>query len=186
VETMRQAPPQLITRPTLRLLEDGALAGEWHLDPRRTSIRLKAKVMSLIPVKGTFHEVSGRGIVTRDGRVSGTVTVAATSVATGITRRDTHLRSADIFDSGKHPHITFTADDIRPSGKGVNVSGALTVRGQARPLSFEAIASMQGDGEIWLDGAARVNRGDFGLLWKPDYRASMTIVLIIHAVFARA
>jgi polyisoprenoid-binding protein YceI len=111
--------------------------------------------------------------------------VAAASIDTRITRRDTHLRSADIFDSGKHPHITFTVDGIRPSAQGVAVTGALTVRDCTRPLSFDATASVQGDGEIWLDGAARINRAYFGLTWKLDYGASMTIILTIHAVFTR-
>jgi hypothetical protein len=31
------------------------------------------------------------------------------------------------------------------------VAGALTVRDRTRPLSVDAAASVQGDGEIWLD-----------------------------------
>ena len=72
-----------------------------------------------------------------DGEVSGTVTVAAASIDTNNTRRDTHLRSTDFFDSGNHPDITFTADGIRPSGQGVAVTGAPTVRGRTRPLSLD-------------------------------------------------
>jgi polyisoprenoid-binding protein YceI len=46
--------------------------------------------------------------VPADGTVNGTVTVAAASIETKNTRRDTHLRSADFFDSGNYPDITFT------------------------------------------------------------------------------
>jgi polyisoprenoid-binding protein YceI len=143
-----QAPSGQMTGPALRaLLEDGALAGEWVLDPRRSSIRLKSKVMGLVRVNGVFREVSGHGTVSADGEVSGALTVAAASIDTGNTRRDTHLRSADIFDSGSHPHITFTAGGIRPSGQGAAVTGALTVRGRTRPLSFDAVASVPGNGK---------------------------------------
>ena len=65
------------------------------------------------------------------------------------------------------------------------MTGALTVRGRTRPLSFEAVATAQSEREIWLDASARINRGDFGLTWKPDYRASMIITLLIHAVLGR-
>jgi polyisoprenoid-binding protein YceI len=114
-----------------------------------------------------------------------TVTVTAASIDTKNTRRDTHLRSADFFDSDNNPDITFTADGIRASGQGVAVAGALTVRGRARPLSFDAAASVQGDGEIWLDAEVRVNRADFGLTWNLMGMVSMNNTLTIHAVFTR-
>lgn len=181
-----QAPSGQMTGPALRaLLEDGGLAGEWILDPLRSSIRLKSRSLGLFPVNGVFHEVSGHGTVSADGEASGTLTVAVASIDTGYTRRDTHLRSAEIFDTGNHPHITFTAGGIRPSGRGVAVAGTLTVRGRARPLSFDAAASLPGDGEIWLDATARINRADFGLTWKFDDLASKSNTLIIQAAFAR-
>jgi polyisoprenoid-binding protein YceI len=181
-----RAPSRQMTGPELRArLEDRTLAGEWVLDPRRSSVRLKTKTMGLVPVNGVFGEVHGHGSVSADGEVRGTLAVAAASIDTRNTRRDTHLRSADIFDSGNHPHITFHAESIRPSGQGAAVTGALTVRGRTRPLSFHAIASVPGDGEIWLDAGARINRADFGLTWNSDGMASMTSTVIIHAVFAR-
>jgi polyisoprenoid-binding protein YceI len=181
-----QAPSGQLTAPAVRaLLGDGAMAGKWILDPRKSSIRLKTKVMGLAPVNGIFREVGGNGAVSPDGEVSGTVTVAAASIDTKNSRRDTHLRSADFFDSGNHPDITFTADGIRPSGHGVAVTGALTVRDRTRPLSFDAAASVQSDGEIWLDAEVHLNRADFGLTWNWMSMVSMNNTLTIHAVFAR-
>ena len=180
------APSGQSTAPEVRaLLADGALAGEWVLDPRKSSIRLKSKSMGVIPVNGVFREVSGHGTVSPGGEVSGTVTVAAASIDTKNTRRDTHLRSADFFDSGNHPDITFTADDIQPSGQGVAVTGTLTVRGRTRPLSFDAVASVQGDGGIWLDAEVHVNRADFGLTWNQLGMVAVNNTLTIHAVFTR-
>jgi polyisoprenoid-binding protein YceI len=111
--------------------------------------------------------------------------VAAASIDTKNTWRDRHLRSADFFDSGNHPRITFTADSIRPAGQGLAVTGALTVRGRTRPLSFDAAAYVQGDGEIWLDTEVHINRADFGLTWNPLGMASMDNTLAIHAVFTQ-
>ena len=180
-----QAPSGPMTAPVQALLTDGALAGEWALDPGKSSIRLKNRsTWGLIRVNGVFREVSGNGSVYPDGQVSGTITVAAASIDTKNTRRDTHLRSADFFDSASHPDIIFTADGIRPSGQGIAVSGALTVRGRTRPLSLAAVASVQG-GEIWLDAEVGVNRADFGLTWNLMGLVSMNNTLTIHAVFIR-
>ena len=168
------------------LLTDGALAGTWVLDSRRSSIRLQNRSMrGLIRVHGVFREVSGTGIVGPDGAVSGTVTVAAASIDTKNTRRDTHLRSADFFDSGNHPDITVTAGAIRASGPGALVTGTLTVRGRTRPLSFDVAASVLDDCEIWLDAEVPVNRADFGLTWNLLGLISMDNTLTIHVVFTR-
>jgi polyisoprenoid-binding protein YceI len=176
---------QSTAREVRALLADGALAGDWVLDPGESSIRLKSRSMALIPVNGVFREVRGNGTVAADGEVSGTVTVAAASIDTNNARRDTHLRSADFFDSGNHPDITFTAGGIRASGQGVAVTGTLTVRGRTRPLAFGAAASVQGDGGIWLDAEVHVNRADFGLTWNRLGMVANNNTLIIHAVFTR-
>jgi polyisoprenoid-binding protein YceI len=180
MDTHREAAPALRA-----LLRDGELAGEWILDSRRSSIRLTNKVLGLLSVNGVFHEISGHGTVSADGQASGTVAAAATSVDTRNTRRDTHLRSAEIFDSGNHPQIVFTVDGIRPADRGVTVTGALTARGRTRPLSFDAVSTLPGDGEIQLDAEVRIDRTAFGLRWKGDGIAAKTTVLTIHAVFTR-
>ncbi len=182
-----QATPGQMTAPAVRaLLEDGTLAGRWILDPRRSVVRLKNKSMAgLVRVNGVFREVSGNGSVSPDGEVTGALTVATASIDTRNGRRDTHLRSADFFDSANHPDITFTADSVRPSDHGVVVTGALTVRGRTRPLSFAAAAVVHGDGEVWLDAQVHINRADYGLTWNQLGMVSVHNTVTIHAVFTR-
>jgi polyisoprenoid-binding protein YceI len=177
---------QLTPPPLQALRDDGALAGEWLLDPRKSSIRLQSRSMwGLARVNGLFRDVSGNGTVGADGAISGTITVAAAFIDTQNTRRDTHLRSADFFDSSSNPDIVFSAAGIRPSGQGVTVTGTLMVRGRARPLSVDASASVQSDAEVWLDTVARINRADFGLTWNPMGMVGVNNTLAIHAVFIR-
>jgi polyisoprenoid-binding protein YceI len=174
-----------MTESALRaLIENGALAGEWVLDLRSSSIRLKTRSLGL-RVSGVFDQVSGHGTVSADGTVSGTITVAAASVNTHVTRRDEHLRSADIFDADNYPDISFSVEGVRPSGRGVAMTGALTVRGRTRPLSFNALTSFPNDGEVCLDTQVRINRADFDLTWKGHGLAAKTSTLAIHAVFIR-
>ena len=168
------------------LLQEQTLVGDWILDPRNSCIRLDNKSMwGLVPVKGVFREIAGHGSVSADGAVRGTIRVAAASIDTGNKRRDTHLRSADFFDSANNPNITFTTDGIRPSGQGVAVTGVLTVRDRTRPLAFEAAATFPEFGEICLDAEVHVNQVDFGLTWNLLGTVSKDNTLTIHAVFTR-
>ncbi len=168
------------------LLRDQKLAGTWTLDPSRSQVRLKSRSMwGMAPVKGVFRQVTGQGTVSAAGQVSGTITVAAASIDTKVAKRDTHLRSADFFDSENHPSIVFGVNGITPAGEGVTVTGTLTVRDRTRPLSFAAqVSSFDGD-EVSLDADVPVNRADFGLTWNQLGMASMNNTITIHAVFAK-
>ena len=169
------------------MLKDGTLAGSWTLDGSRSTIGLRSKSMwGLAPVKGVFRQVSGEGSVLPEGQVSGTITVAAASIDTKNKKRDTHLRSADFFDSGTHPQITVRVDRLTPSGQGVTVTGALTVRDHTQPLTFDATVSAVDGNEAQFDAEVPVNRADFGLTWNQMGMASMHNTITIHAVFTRS
>ncbi len=174
------------TTPDLQaLLKDAALAGSWTLDSSKSTVGLKSRSMwGLVPVKGVFRQVTGQGTVSPAGEVTGSVTVAAASVDTKNKRRDTHLRSADFFDSDTHPDITFTVNQVTPSGQGVTVSGGLTVRDQTKPVTFDAQASVDA-GEISLDAEVQINRTDFGLTWNQMGMAGVHNTITVHAVFTR-
>jgi polyisoprenoid-binding protein YceI len=181
------APSEQITVQALqKLLGGAALAGQWILDPSRSTVSLKNKSMGgLATVKGVFRQITGKGTVSPAGEVSGAITIASASIDTKNSRRDTHLRSADFFDCVNYPDITFTAEGIRPAGQGVTVTGILRVRDRARPLTFEGTAAVPGDGEVWLEAQLHVNQADFGLTWNRMGMVSMNNILTIHAVFTR-
>jgi polyisoprenoid-binding protein YceI len=161
------------------------LIGAWVLDPSASSVRLTSKVMGLIPVNGRFGQVTGGGTVGPDGQVRGTLVLAAASLDTRNQRRDTHLRSADFFDSDRYRDITFTADGITLREPGAVLTGALTVRGQTRPLSLPAAVCVHGGSEIGLDASVRINRADFGITWNALGLTSMKATVTVHAVFIR-
>jgi polyisoprenoid-binding protein YceI len=182
------APSEQMDAPALQaLLHDAAITGNWTLDGSRSTVRLQSKSMwGLAPVKGVFRQASGQGTVTPAGAVSGTLTVHAASIDTKNKKRDTHLRSADFFDSETHPQITFSSGGFAPSSQGVNVTGALTVRDQTRPVTFDATVSVVDGDEVWLDTEIQVDRADFGLTWNKLGIASMHNTITVHAVFTRA
>lgn len=174
---------ELTTSALQALLRDGTLAGAWTLDPARSEVRLETRhTWGLLPVHGVFRQVAGHGTVTAAGQVTGTLTVAAGSVDTKNKMRDKDLRSAKIFDTARHPDITYTVDGMRPASGGVRVTGSLTVRGRTRPLSFDAKVSATGS-EVRLDAEVPVNRADFGLTYSPLRMASLNNTIIVHTVF---
>src|SRR5580698_5241100 len=64
-------------------LADGSLAGNWTLDPARSTATLKSRsVWGLVPVKGTFRKIEGAGTVSPTGEVTGRIDLAADSLET--------------------------------------------------------------------------------------------------------
>jgi polyisoprenoid-binding protein YceI len=161
-------------------------AGEWTLDPSRSTVTLLSKSMwGLVPVRGAFRLLSGHGAVSPAGEVSGVLKVAAASIDTKVAKRDAHLRSADFFDAENHPDITFTVEGVQAAGQSVTITGLLTVRDRARPITFEAAVDVRADGEIWVDAQVQTDHTDFGITWNLFGTVAPTETLTVHAVFAR-
>jgi polyisoprenoid-binding protein YceI len=172
---------------TQALLADGKLAGSWTLDGARSSVGLRTKsVWGMVKVKGVFSQVSGTAVISAAGEATGTITVAAASIDTGVKKRDDHLRSADFFDAAKYPDITFSAASVTLTDEGAVVSGTLTVRDQTRPVTVSGTVSAHGADEISLDAELPVSRGEYGMSFNQLGMMSLDNIIAIHAVFARA
>jgi polyisoprenoid-binding protein YceI len=167
-------------------LADGSLAGTWTLDPARSTVALKSKsIWGMVPVKGTFTQVEGAGVVSEAGDVSGQVTVAAGSLDTKNARRDKHLRSKDFFLAEEYPSITFAVAKVTPAGDGLTVEGTLTVRDRTNPVTFNAVAVPDADGAVAVDATVEVDRSQYGLTWNKLGMSSVHNTITIHAVFTR-
>ena len=168
-------------------MRDGKLAGAWTLDGARSSVGLRTKsVWGLVKVKGVFGQVAGEAVISAAGEATGTITVAAASIDTGVKKRDDHLRSADFFDAAKYPDITFSATSVTLSGESATVSGTLTVRDQTRPVTVSGAVSAHGTDEISLDAELPVNRGQYGMSFNQLGMMSLDNIIAIHAVFTKA
>jgi polyisoprenoid-binding protein YceI len=172
---------------TEALLADGKLAGAWTLDGAKSSVGLRTKsVWGLVKVNGVFGQVTGAAVISAAGEATGTITVAAASIDTGVKKRDDHLRSADFFDAAKYPDITFSASSVALSGESATVSGTLTVRDQTRPVTVNGTVSAHGQDEISLDAELPVNRGHHGMSFNQLGMMSLDNIIVIHAVFTKA
>lgn len=147
------------------LFSDPASAGAWTADPAKSTVIVKAKSMwGLVPVKGRFTEFSGDGQLAAPQTVSGSVTIKAASLRTGIRKRDEHLHSADFFEAEKFPEIRVLisgADVV--DGDTIDLRADLTIKGTTKPLTLRTKVTPVGDGGMRLVTKATVNRQDFGV-----------------------
>jgi polyisoprenoid-binding protein YceI len=166
-------------------LDNGSLAGDWALDPVRSTATLSTKHgWGLAPVRGAFRDIEGGGSVSPTGEVSGRISLATGSLDTKSRKRDEHLQSADFFDTENYPAITFALEMLVPAGEGVTVFGRLTVRDHSGPLSFPATVTLAGD-EAVLDATVLVDRAQFGVTTNKLGMLSMKNTVVVHAVFTK-
>ena len=97
------------------------------------------------------------------------VVIKATSVDTGIERRDAHLRNADFFDVEKFPEITFKSERIEKKGKQFIAHGPLTMHGVTKqialPFTVTGTFTNPANSKFSVGYSARtvLNRRDFGI-----------------------
>ncbi|HLG31952.1 MAG TPA: YceI family protein, partial [Ignavibacteriaceae bacterium] len=104
------------------------------------------------------------------------------SISTKNEQRDTHLKSADFFDSEKNPKMTFTSTSVKKiSDYELKVNGNITMRGITKEITLDLIYNgvVSGFGGTEVAGfevRGKVNRFDFGLQWNALTEAGGVVV----------
>jgi polyisoprenoid-binding protein YceI len=90
-------------------------------------------------------------------------TLSVSTMATGIGKRDNHLKSDDYFEAAKYPDITFQSTRIEQAGnQGFKVSGNLKIKAVIKQVTIPFTFTQTGsDGEF--KGDFRLNRVDYGI-----------------------
>lgn len=143
-----------------------ATAGSWVIDPAGSSATFASKTFwGLVTVRGTFGAVSGSGTVADDGTVTGELIIDAASLNTKNAKRDTHLRSADFFDTDNHPSVVVRVESAKRDGDRLAGTGTIEAAGRSVPLTFTGhVDSADGDAVI-LTASASLDRHAFGMTW---------------------
>lgn len=144
-------------------------AGTFTIDASHSRIGFSARHAMVTKVRGSFNEYNGSAVVA-DGTASLNVEINAGSVDTRSADRDGHLTSPDFFDVANFPKITFASTSVKDSAEGITVEGNLTIKGVTKPISinFEYTGTAKdpfGNARYGFEGAAEINRKDFGLTW---------------------
>ena len=169
----------------------GAFAADtYQLDPTHTYPSFESDHMGGVSTwRGKFTKSSGTVTLDRAAK-TGTVdvTVDTSSIQTGNTKLDEHLRSGDFFDVAKYPTATFKGTAIKFDGDTpVGVDGQFTLKGVTKPLnlkieSFKCIQNPVLKREVCgVEATGEFNRADYGMDFGTKYGFSMKTVLHIQA-----
>ncbi len=147
-------------------------AEEFAIDPVHSSIEFSVRHMMVTNVRGRFREFSGTIFYDeKDIRKSSVrVTIKTTSIDTGNTDRDNHLRSPDFFDAAKYPEITFASTRIEKRGDAYVCIGTLTIRGVSREVAIPfqilgVVRDQRGNTRLGIEAGLTINRLDYGVSW---------------------
>ncbi len=156
-----------MTPPSQNALDLSDFAGNWELDPDRTTIEFHTKTLWVIPTKGTFRALEGAGTVAADGRISGTLVIDAASVDTKNKKQDVQLRAADLLEVETFATIIYEATSGRLVGPGtIDLDGSLALHGETRPLPVSAYLRVAADSmTFWAD--VHIDRGAWGITLRP-------------------
>jgi polyisoprenoid-binding protein YceI len=159
-------------------------SGVYSFDKDHTAIGFKVRHNSLIDIPGYFRDFTGT--INYDsadvGKSTVEFTAKATSVDTGVVRRDNHLRSKDFFEVDKFADVTFKSTKVEKKGNNWLVTGDFTMKGVTKSITFPFNiaginpATERGGARMGVTGLTTINRRDYGII----YGAAATIADEVH------
>jgi polyisoprenoid-binding protein YceI len=166
-----------------------AAPATYNLDPAHTYPSFEADHFGGVSVwRGKFTKSSGTVLldtVAKTGTVD--VTVDASSIDTGNTALDKHVRSAEMLDVEKYPTAVYKGTSIRFEGDvPVDVIGTLTLHGVTKPLnlkidSFKCFQNPMLKREVCgADAKGEFDRADYGVNFGQTYGFKMATTLQIQ------
>ena len=156
----------------------------YAIDPAHSQVDFGIKHMGISTVHGRFAIKEGTVDLDPQNLTDSAVmaTIDVTSVDTGVTARDGHLRSPDFFDTAKFPTATFKSTKIAKAGDGYDVVGDLTLHGVTKPVTLHMEAPSKE--QIGMDkmphrgftATTTLHRKDFGLTWNGTLQSGDTML----------
>jgi polyisoprenoid-binding protein YceI len=143
----------------------GVQTGTWNIDPSHSEIGFTARHL-MSKVRGLFEKFEGR-IVTGE-QPSATATVDLNSINTRDENRDAHLRSGDFFDVENSGPMTFVSTKVEQGGKGLLVTGDLTIKGVTKPVTLD-VEYLGSETDPWggtragFEGTTQISRKEWGV-----------------------
>jgi polyisoprenoid-binding protein YceI len=128
---------------------------------------------------GNFRDFEGQ--VTTNGNDLSTANISfslnSASVDTEMADRDTHLKSADFFDVGNYPKITFIGSGLKDIGDDMyELTGDLVIKGVTKkvvlPVEFGGLMTDPwGNVKAGFSIGGKINRKEWGLNWNAALEA---------------
>ncbi|HZY24451.1 MAG TPA: YceI family protein [Bacteroidales bacterium] len=147
---------------------------KWSIDQSHCEIAFKVKHLMIAHVKGIFKTFDASIYTNSNDFTTAEVDmwIDPSSIFTGDTKRDEHLKSPDFFDVEKHKQITFTSSTMgKPDAEGKQeLWGELTILGVTNnvklDVKFGGIAKdPYGNEKAGFTISGVIKRSDWGLVW---------------------
>ena len=147
---------------------------KWAIDPAHCEIGFKVRHLLIAHVSGTFTKFDANiHTIGKDFRTSDIdLWIDASSINTGDTVRDRHLKSRDFLDVKRHKQISFTANTISKADKDGNheMWGKLTMIGVIQKVKLQVkfggmLNDPWGNERAGFTVTGKINRSDWGLTW---------------------
>ncbi len=145
----------------------------WAIDPTHSEIGFKVKHMMFTNVSGKFNTFTA--IIENEDNQFETSTIhfeaEINSIDTNNADRDNHLKSADFFDAGKFPKLSFKSSAVKKiSESEFEIEGELTVKDVTKTITLATeysglMLDPWGNTKAGLSIAGKINRKEFGLTW---------------------
>jgi polyisoprenoid-binding protein YceI len=141
----------------------------WEI-ARSSEIHFTVCHLLISKVRGRFSRWSGTVLVPDGdwGRATVEVVIDASSIDTGVPKRDTDLRSANFLDVERYPNITFRTLYVTAlQAAGFQVVGELTMKGRVGEVILETESrgvtlDPSGHEHARFSAGAAISRRDFG------------------------
>ena len=169
---------KLITTLFATILMSGMLhASQYEVDISHSSVGFKIKHLMISNVKGNFTKFTGTYELDKGLLKSLEGTIEASSIDTGIEKRDNHLRSADFFEVAKYPAITFKMLSYKEG----MLTGELTIHGVTQTVTLETevsgtIKDPWGNVRSSISLNGEIKRSDYDLKWNQALEAGGVVV----------
>lgn len=171
----------------LSLAAGSASAAEnYAFDKAHTEILFSYSHLGNSRAFGSFQEFMGDVALDKDdpsaSRID--VTIAATSIASGLDAFDTHLKSADFFHAEAFPEIRFVSTSVEPTGDTTaSVTGELTIKDQTRPVVLDVTLNYLGEHQLgaYVPDYAGMEVAGFsakGTLLRSDFGLDMLVPMV--------
>lgn len=147
-------------------------AGTYSLDPAHGKITWSVSHLGYSTYYGQITDVAAQADLDpkEPGKSRLTVTIGMASINGLNDALNRHLQGPDFFDTQKFPTATFVATQVEPtSPTTARITGTLTLKGVAKPVTFDATFNQAGLNPIdkrytvGFDGRTVIRRSDFGV-----------------------
>lgn len=146
---------------------------KWVVDPTHSEVQFKIKHLVISTVTGTFRNFEGGATTEYDDFTDAEVhfSLDVDSVDTNQEMRDTHLKSAEFFDTASHPKIAFKSTSFeKVDDDEYTLKGNLTMKGITKAVTLKAeyggmANDAYGNQKLGFEVTGKVNRKEFGLTY---------------------